>query len=341
MNIVKSIAGSWRFRSRLSAARACGPVCRMRSIVSARVASSSACGTTRATRPMASASAAVTSAAVKRRSFARAMPTRLASRAPRKQSATPRSSSGARKVARSEATARSAVSVRLSPPPWHMPSIPSTTSFGQRSNCTKGRRSMPTRRTPSAVPACRWREPRSIALGMSALYHRGGGGCHGGLPGANRDAMAKAVPEGHHTVTPHLTVRGAARAIDFYRRAFGAEEVMRMPSRDGTKLMHAHLRIGDSAILLNDEFPEMGGRSPEALGGTPTTIHLYVSDADQVFARAVAAGAQVRMPLQDMFWGDRYGQIVDPFGHVWAIATHKEDLTPEEIARRAAASVPR
>src|SRR5438876_12397741 len=197
---------------------------------------------------------------------------------------------------------------------------------------------MTTRRTPSAVLACRWLEPRSIASAMGALYHRGRGGCHGPAHGANRDAMAKAIPEGHHSVTPHLTVRGAARAIDFYRRAFGAEEVMRMPSRDGTKLMHAHLRIGDSAILLNDEFPEMGGRSPEALGGTPTTIHLYVPDADQVFARAVAAGAQVRMPLQDMFWGDRYGQIVDPFGHVWAIATHKEDLTPEEIARRAAAS---
>ena len=151
--------------------------------------------------------------------------------------------------------------------------------------------------------------------------------------------MAKPIAEGRHSVTPHLTVRGAARAIDFYRRAFGAEEVMRMPSRDGTKLMHAHLRIGDSAILLNDEFPEMGGRSPDALGGTPTTIHLYVPDADQVFARAVAAGAQVRMPLQDMFWGDRYGQIVDPFGHVWAIATHKEDLTPEEIGRRAATAM--
>ena len=145
--------------------------------------------------------------------------------------------------------------------------------------------------------------------------------------------MAKPIAEGRHSVTPHLTVRGAARAIDFYRRAFGAEEVMRMPSRDGTKLMHAHLRIGDSAVFLNDEFPEMGGRSPEALGGTPTAIHLYVPDADAVFARALAAGAQVRMPLQDMFWGDRYGQVVDPFGHVWAIATHKEDLTPEEIGR--------
>ena len=147
----------------------------------------------------------------------------------------------------------------------------------------------------------------------------------------------KAIPEGYGSVTPHLVVRGAARAIEFYKRAFGAEEAMRMPSRDGQKVMHAELRIGDSLVFLNDEFPEMGARAPESLGGTPVTLHLYVQDADAVFARAVAAGARPLMPLQDMFWGDRYGKLADPFGHEWAIATHKEDLTPEEIGKRVAA----
>ena len=147
----------------------------------------------------------------------------------------------------------------------------------------------------------------------------------------------KAIPEGCRSVTPHLVVRGAARAIEFYRRAFGAEEAMRIPSRDGQKVMHAELRIGDSLVFLNDEFPEMGARAPESLGGTPVTLHLYVQDADAVFARAVAAGARPLMPLQDMFWGDRYGKLADPFGHEWAIATHKEDLTPEEIGKRVAA----
>jgi len=147
----------------------------------------------------------------------------------------------------------------------------------------------------------------------------------------------KAIPEGYRSVTPHLVVRGAARAIEFYKRAFGAEEAMRIPSRDGQKVMHAELRIGDSLVFLNDEFPEMGARAPESLGGTPVTLHLYVQDADAVFARAVAAGARPLMPLQDMFWGDRYGKVADPFGHEWAIATHKEDLTPEEIGKRVAA----
>jgi len=150
--------------------------------------------------------------------------------------------------------------------------------------------------------------------------------------------MVRAIPEGFHSVTPHLTVRGAARAIDFYERAFGAQELGRMPAPGGEKVMHAAVRIANSVVMLNDEFPDMGSRSPEALGGTPVTIHLYVEDVDVVFKRAVAAGATARMPPADMFWGDRYGKVVDPFGHEWSIATHKEDLTPEEMGKRAAAA---
>jgi len=152
--------------------------------------------------------------------------------------------------------------------------------------------------------------------------------------------QVKAIPEGFHSVTPHLTVRGAAKAIDFYKRAFGAEELGRMPAPDG-KVMHAAIKIGDSVVFLNDEFPEMGGRSPEALGGTPAALHLYVGDVDKAFARAVAAGAEVRAPVADMFWGDRYGRLADPFGHVWSLASHKEDLTPDEIGKRAAAAFSR
>jgi uncharacterized glyoxalase superfamily protein PhnB len=152
--------------------------------------------------------------------------------------------------------------------------------------------------------------------------------------------MAKPIPDGYHTVTASLTVRGADRAVAFYKKAFGAEELMRMPSTDGTKVMHAEIRIGDSIVMLADEFPEMNARSPEALGGTPGSLFLYVEDVDRVFARAVEAGGVVQVPVQDMFWGDRFGSVKDPFGHVWAIATHKQDLTPEQIregaARRAA-----
>jgi len=144
----------------------------------------------------------------------------------------------------------------------------------------------------------------------------------------------KAIPEGFHTVTPHLTVRGAAQAIDFYRRAFGAQEVMRMPGPDGKTIMHADLRIGDSHVFLNDEMPDMGCPSPQSLGGIASMFHLYVEDVDAAFKRAVAAGAQVRMPVADMFWGDRYGKVVDPFGHEWGIGTHKEDLSPDEIRTR-------
>ena len=150
--------------------------------------------------------------------------------------------------------------------------------------------------------------------------------------------MAKAksfVPEGYRTVTPHLTMAGAAAAVEFYQQAFGAEEIVRMAAPDG-KLMHVEIKIGDSFLMLTDEFPEMGGSlGPKALGGSPVTITLYVPDVDAVVARAAKAGAKVTMPVSDQFWGDRYGQLEDPFGHRWAVATHKEELTPEEIGERA------
>jgi uncharacterized glyoxalase superfamily protein PhnB len=147
--------------------------------------------------------------------------------------------------------------------------------------------------------------------------------------------MAQPVPEGTHTLTPHLVVRGAARAIDFYKRAFGATEILRMPG-PGALLMHAELQIGDSRVYLADEMPGMSARSPRSLGGSAVTLHLYVPDCDAVFASAVSAGASVIMPVQDAFWGDRYGQVDDPFGHRWSIATHKQDLSAAELERRAA-----
>jgi len=146
--------------------------------------------------------------------------------------------------------------------------------------------------------------------------------------------MVNPIPEGTHTVTPHLIVRSADRAIDFYKQAFGAVEVTRHPSPDGS-IMHAELRIGDSPLYLADENPAWGALSPLALGGSPVTIHLFVPDADATFERAVQAGATVRMPIDDAFWGDRYAQVGDPFGHVWSIATHKEDVSAEEMDRRA------
>lgn len=146
------------------------------------------------------------------------------------------------------------------------------------------------------------------------------------------------VPEGTHTVTPHMVVRNAAHAIDFYKKAFGAEEIMRMPSPDGKSLMHAEIRIGDSPVYLCDEFPDWGSVGPQTLGGSPVTIHLYVANADQVIDRAVKAGAELTMPPMDQFWGDRYGKIKDPFGHTWGVATHIEDVSPEECAKRAASA---
>jgi PhnB protein len=142
------------------------------------------------------------------------------------------------------------------------------------------------------------------------------------------------IPKGYHTITPSLTVRGAEKAIDFYKRAFGAEEFFRMPAPDGKGIMHAELKVGDSRFFVADEFPNMESRSPQSLGGATAALHVYVVDADAAFQRAVDAGATVRMPMQDMFWGDRYGRIVDPFGHEWGIATRKEQLTPDEIRER-------
>ena len=141
---------------------------------------------------------------------------------------------------------------------------------------------------------------------------------------------AKPLPEGMHTLTPHLVCAGAAEAIEFYKRAFGAVETMRVPAPSG-KLMHAALRIGDSTLMLVDEMPEWGALGPKALKGSPVTIHMASDDVDASVARAVAAGAKVTMPVADMFWGDRYGQVEDPFGHRWSVATHLRDMTPEEI----------
>ena len=151
--------------------------------------------------------------------------------------------------------------------------------------------------------------------------------------------MVKPIPEGYRTVTPYLTLKGAARAIDFYKRAFGAQEVERMMGPDGESVMHAEVRIGDSVVMLSDEFPQMGSRSPETLGGTTASLFLYVPDVDTAFQRAVDAGAKTIMPPTDMFWGDRFGTLVDPFGHQWSMATHKEDLSPEEIRKRGAVAM--
>ena len=143
-------------------------------------------------------------------------------------------------------------------------------------------------------------------------------------------SKVKAIPDGMRSLTPHLVCRDAAAAIDFYGRAFGAIELFRLPMPNG-RLMHACVRIGDSQLFLVDEMPEHGALGPQALKGSPVTIHLQVQDADATFARAVAAGATVAMPLADMFWGDRYGQVVDPFGHRWSIATHVRDVRPDEM----------
>ena len=143
-------------------------------------------------------------------------------------------------------------------------------------------------------------------------------------------SKVKAIPDGMRSLTPHLVCRGAAAAIDFYGRAFGAIEQFRLPGPDG-RLVHACVLIGDSQLFLVDEMPEHGALGPQALKGSPVTIHLQVQDADATFARAVAAGATVAMPLADMFWGDRYGQVVDPFGHRWSVATHMREVSREEM----------
>jgi PhnB protein len=174
------------------------------------------------------------------------------------------------------------------------------------------------------LSGCGWRgNPRFTLLGHNLDLNR-------------RPSMAhhvKAIPEGYHSISPALTCKDAARAIDFYKKAFNAREIMRMPAPDG-KISHAELRIGDSIIFLNDEMGPMTGTTT----GTPRlSLFLYVEDADTTFNNAVKAGAKVDMPLENQFWGDRYGKLTDPFGHQWGVATHVEDVAPEEINKRAAA----
>jgi len=147
----------------------------------------------------------------------------------------------------------------------------------------------------------------------------------------------KPIPEGYHAVTPYLFIKGAGRAMEFYKNVFGAKERLKMQMPGSDAVAHAELTVGDSVIMLGDECPEMHARGPEALGGSPVMIHLYVDDVDGVFKRAVAAGAKVLQPVEDKFYGDRSGTISDPFGHLWGLATHKEDVPPDEINRRAAA----
>jgi PhnB protein len=147
---------------------------------------------------------------------------------------------------------------------------------------------------------------------------------------------SQAIPKGYHTVTPSICVAGAAKAIEFYKKALGAEEIMRFPGPDG-KLIHAEIRVGDSVIMLGDEMPEQGARSPKSYGGTPVSFFVYRENVDAEWKRAVDAGAKEVMPLQDMFWGDRTGCLEDPFGHRWWLAQHIQDLTPEEIQRNAEA----
>ena len=143
----------------------------------------------------------------------------------------------------------------------------------------------------------------------------------------------KPIPDGYHTLTPYLRVRDGAKAIEFYKRAFGAEEIMRMAGPDGKGVMHAELRIGDSPVMLGEEMKDWGALSPESLGGTGGGIHMYVPDVDAAVARAEAAGAKITMPVADQFWGDRYGKLEDPFGHVWSMATHKREVGMDEAKK--------
>ena len=145
---------------------------------------------------------------------------------------------------------------------------------------------------------------------------------------------AKPIPEGYHSVSPALTIDGAAEAIDFYERAFGAKERLRMPGPDG-QIAHAELEIGDSVVMLSDPFPQSSVKPPSQLGGTTVGIFVYVEDVDAVFQQAVEAGATATMPVDDMFWGDRFGSVTDPYGHHWSLATHVEDVPPEEMEERA------
>jgi PhnB protein len=154
-------------------------------------------------------------------------------------------------------------------------------------------------------------------------------------PNSDFNPTPNPIPEDMHTITPHIVCAGAKDAIEFYKKAFNAVELVRLEGQNG-KLMHACIQIGDSKIMLADEFIEWGSIGPLTLKGSPVTLHCYVKDADQAFAQAIAAGATVKMPLEDMFWGDRYGIVVDPYGHHWAIATHIRDVSMEELQANAA-----
>jgi len=147
----------------------------------------------------------------------------------------------------------------------------------------------------------------------------------------------KPIPEGYHSVTPHLVVNGGADAIEFYKKAFGAVELFRFPAPDG-KIGHAELKIGDSPIMLADEYPDMGYKSPQTIGGSPVSLMIYVDDVDAVFNRAIESGGTIKEAVQDKFYGDRIGTVIDPFGHRWHLATHQEDVSMEEMERRAKAA---
>ena len=147
-------------------------------------------------------------------------------------------------------------------------------------------------------------------------------------------AHTQPIPKGMHSVTPQLVCAGAAQAIEFYKKAFGATEEARLAGKDG-KLMHASIRIGDSSVMLMDEMPQQGSLGPKSLKGSPVTIHLYVENADDFVSRAEKAGAKVTMPVSEQFWGDRYGQFVDPFGHSWSVGTHVRDVSPEQAKEAA------
>ena len=149
--------------------------------------------------------------------------------------------------------------------------------------------------------------------------------------------MTKPIPDGYHTVTPYLIIKGAGDAIEFYKKAFGATELFRFPMPGG-KIGHAEIKIGDSPVMLADEFPEMGYKSPHTLGGSPVSLMIYVTDVDTVFDQAVAAGATVKEAVSDKFYGDRMGTVTDPFGHIWHVSTHKEDVSLEEMEKRAKAA---
>jgi uncharacterized glyoxalase superfamily protein PhnB len=144
--------------------------------------------------------------------------------------------------------------------------------------------------------------------------------------------MTKPIPDGFHTVTPSLVVSNAAEAIEFYKKAFNANEIYKFPTPDGT-ILHAMIQIGDSFVMMSDEFPTLGMNSPTTIGGSAVTLHLYVDDSDKIFKQAVDAGAVITMPIMDAFWGDRFGTVMDPYGHSWAIATHKIDMTPEGLRK--------